>query len=92
MADWRKQAGLIGMALLLAGCAREPDPMSLVQSPEEYGCRAAVAEAAGTRNVTLLALTRDPAGAEALFREDGSGAVWICVASDGTFEVRARGA
>ena len=56
--------------------------MTLVQSPAEFACRAAVAEAAGSRSVTLLALTRTPTGATGQFRADREGTFWTCTATE----------
>jgi hypothetical protein len=74
-------AAIAAMAVL-AACTRGPDPMSLVQSPAEFACREAVAEAAGSRRVTLLALQRTPEGATAQLRADGDGSFWVCTATE----------
>jgi hypothetical protein len=70
--------GAIGAAVLLAGCNRGPDPMTLVQSPEEFNCLAVVADRAGTSNVTLLALRRTQAGSVAQVSAGRDGQVWTC--------------
>ena len=82
MAMARLCAG-IAVAAALSGCNRGPDPMTLVQSPAEFACRAAVAEASGSRSVTLLALTRTETGATGQFRADREGTFWNCSATDG---------
>lgn len=63
--------------VITAACDRTP-PMSVVQSPAEFNCLAAVEEASGSGEVTLLALARTASGAEAqvLAREDGTS--WTC--------------
>jgi len=71
-----RRAGVMA-CLALAACGR-PDPMSIVQSPDEFNCLTAVREATESDEVTLLALARTSSGAEAdiLARDDGS--VWVC--------------
>jgi hypothetical protein len=82
MAMARLCAG-IAMAAAVSACNRGPDPMTLVQSPAEFACRAAVADASGSRSVTLLALTRTGTGATAQFRADREGSFWTCTATEG---------
>ena len=71
-------------ALAVAGCNRGPDPMSLVQSPAEFACRAAVSQASGAseRNLTTLAVTPTEAGNRVQIKA-GDGSFWTCVATDG---------
>jgi hypothetical protein len=70
------------MAAAVSACNRGPDPMTLVQSPAEFACRAAVVDASGSRSVTLLALTRTETGATAQFRADRAGTFWTCSATE----------
>jgi hypothetical protein len=72
----------IAMVAAVSTCNRGPDPMTLVQSPAEFACTEAVAEASGSRSVTLLALTRTGTGATAQFRADRAGTFWTCAATE----------
>jgi hypothetical protein len=72
----------IAMAAAVSACNRGPDPMTLVQSPAEFACRTAVADASGSRRVTLLVLTRTGSGATAQFRADRDGTFWTCSATE----------
>lgn len=78
----REVSVAIAALATIAACNRGPDPMSLVQSPAEFACREAVAEAAGSRRVTLLALQRTQEGATAQLRADGDGSFWTCTATE----------
>ncbi|MGI1663424.1 hypothetical protein ACRDNQ_14380 [Palleronia sp. KMU-117] len=72
---------LSGVAL--AGCNRGPDIMSLVQSPAEFACRAAVAEASGSGGLTTLAVAPTEAGVRVQIRDDRDGSFWTCMATEG---------
>jgi hypothetical protein len=70
-------------AVAVAGCNRGPDPMSLVQSPAEFACRAAVSQASGAaaRNLTTLAVAPTEAGNRVQIKAS-DGSFWTCVATD----------
>ena len=67
-----------GALLVLAACNRGPEAMSVLQSPAEFNCFAAVEETAGRGDLTLLALARTASGAEAQILNRRDGAIYTC--------------
>jgi hypothetical protein len=70
-------------AAALSACNRGPAPMSLVQSPAEFACRAAVSDASGSGRLTTLAIAPTEAGVRVQIKADRDGSFWTCMATEG---------